>query len=125
MTTRSSRFFVVLLHLVGVSTHLPSSFHQTGIVGVNTFLSDDGSPTVVPDEVVRSTDDEQQRQIDNTQAFIARDAAKGAAALDRLQQAAIRNENAFEALVEAVKYCSLGQITNALFEVGGQYRRNM
>ncbi|MEM7537999.1 MAG: methylmalonyl-CoA mutase family protein [Chloroflexota bacterium] len=95
------------------------------IVGVNTFLSDDGSPTVVPDEVVRSTDDEQQRQINNTQAFIIRDAAKGADALGQLQQAAIRNGNAFEALVEAVKYCSLGQITNALFEVGGQYRRNM
>jgi len=95
------------------------------IVGVNTFLSDDGSPTIVPKEVIRSTDFEKQRQIANVEALWRRDKAKTAAALDTLQQAALRNENTFAALMEAVKDCSLGQITKALFEVGGQYRRNM
>jgi len=95
------------------------------IIGVNAFLSDEGSPTIVPEEVIRSTDEEQQRQISNTQAFISRDADKGTAALAQLQDASIRNENTFAVLVDTVKYCSLGQITNALFEVGGQYRRNM
>lgn len=95
------------------------------IVGVNTFLSDDGSPTIVPDEVIRSTDEEQQRQIANLHRLWAVNEGKSADALKMLQEAALRNENAFAALMEAVKYCSLGQITKALFEVGGQYRRNM
>lgn len=95
------------------------------IVGVNTFLSDEGSPTVVPEEVIRSTDDEKQRQIANLSALWQRDEGKAVAALNVLQQAAVRNENTFAALMEAVKHCSLGQITKALFEVGGQYRRNM
>ncbi|MGB0384597.1 MAG: methylmalonyl-CoA mutase family protein [Ardenticatenaceae bacterium] len=95
------------------------------IVGVNTFLSDEGSPTIVPKEVIRSTDQEKQRQIANVEALWQRDPDKTTAALDMLQQAAVRNQNTFAALMEAVKHCSLGQITNALFEVGGQYRRNM
>ena len=95
------------------------------IVGVNTFLSDEGSPTIVPEEVIRSTDEEKQRQIANVEALWQRDPDKTVAALDMLQQTALRNENTFAALMEAVKYCSLGQITKALFEVGGQYRRNM
>ena len=95
------------------------------IVGVNTFLSDEGSPTIVPEEVIRSTDEEKQRQIANVEALWQRDPDKTVAALDMLQQTALRNENTFAALMEAVKHCSLGQITKALFEVGGQYRRNM
>ncbi len=95
------------------------------IIGVNTFLSDDGSPTSVPNEVIRSTTEEQERQIANKEALWARDPQKSAEALATLQQVALRNENTFDALMEAVKYCSLGQITNALFEVGGQYRRSM
>lgn len=95
------------------------------IVGVNTFLSDDGSPTIVPDEVIRSTDGEKQRQIANVKRLWATSGAKATEALALLQEAALRNENTFDALMEAVKYCSLGQITKALFEVGGQYRRSM
>ncbi|MEM7113593.1 MAG: methylmalonyl-CoA mutase family protein [Chloroflexota bacterium] len=95
------------------------------IVGVNTFLSDDGSPTIVPDEVIRSTDEEQQRQIANLQRLWAVNEDRSAEVLGVLQETAVRNENCFEALMEAVKVCSLGQITKALFEVGGQYRRNM
>ncbi len=95
------------------------------IVGVNTFLSDEGSPTIVPDEVIRSTDGEKQRQIGNLEQLWTVNEERAAEALRLLQAAALRNGNIFEALMEAVKVCSLGQITKALFEVGGQYRRNM
>lgn len=95
------------------------------IVGVNTFLSDDGSPTIVPDEVIRSTDDEKQRQITNVEQLWAVREEEAKAALANLQQVALNNENTFSALMEAVKVCSLGQITHALFDVGGQYRRSM
>ena len=95
------------------------------IVGVNTFLNKNGSPTILPTEVIRSTTEEKEMQINNLLAFQARNAGKSAAALEKLRQAAIENKNLFEELMETVKYCSLGQITNALYTVGGQYRRNM
>jgi len=95
------------------------------IVGVNTFLNKKGSPTILPTEVIRSTTEEKQFQIDTLKAFHQRHATKSAEMLKRLQQVAINNENLFAELMETVKYCSLGQITNALYAVGGQYRRNM
>ncbi len=95
------------------------------IVGVNTFLNKKGSPTILPTEVIRSTTEEKEFQITTLQAFHKRHEDKSAAMLQRLQQAAINNENLFAELMETVKYCSLGQITNALYAVGGQYRRNM
>ncbi|MEP7320041.1 MAG: methylmalonyl-CoA mutase family protein, partial [Panacibacter sp.] len=95
------------------------------IVGVNTFLNKKGSPTIIPTEVIRSTTEEKEQQIANLDSFHKRNKDKSAAALKRLQQVAINNENLFIELMETVKYCSLGQITNALYEVGGQYRRNM
>jgi methylmalonyl-CoA mutase len=95
------------------------------IIGVNTFLSSKGSPTVLPQEVIRSTTEEKEAQIKTVENLWERSGDKGPQILKELQQKAIRNENLFEGLMEAVKYCSLGQITNALFEVGGQYRRSM
>jgi methylmalonyl-CoA mutase len=95
------------------------------IVGVNTFLSKNGSPTIIPQEVIRSTTDEKEFQINALNAFKQRHADKSAEALKRLQHAAVNNENLFAELMETVKHCSLGQITHALFEVGGQYRRSM
>jgi len=98
---------------------------QYPIIGVNTFLSSKGSPTVIPQEVIRSTTEEKEFQINNVQNLWKRSADKGQEALHKLQQVAIHNQNIFAELMETVKYCSLGQITKALFEVGGQYRRNM
>jgi isobutyryl-CoA mutase len=95
------------------------------LIGVNTFLNKKGSPTLLPGEVIRSTTEEKEQQIQNLQAFHKRNAGKSADALIRLKQAAINNENLFAELMETVKYCSLGQITHALYEVGGQYRRSM
>ncbi len=95
------------------------------IVGVNTFLSKNGSPTILPTEVIRSTTEEKEFQIKTLEAFHQRHNAKAGEALARLQQVAVQNGNLFEELMETVKYCSLGQITNALYSVGGQYRRNM
>ncbi|MGV8914058.1 MAG: methylmalonyl-CoA mutase family protein [Kaistella sp.] len=95
------------------------------IIGVNTFLGKDGSPTVLPREVIRSTEDEKQLQIQNLENFQKSHADKSQQILKDLQIAAINQENLFAMMMEAVKYCSLGQITNALFEVGGMYRRNM
>jgi methylmalonyl-CoA mutase len=95
------------------------------IIGVNTFLSSKGSPTVVPEEVIRSTTDEKQQQISNVRAFEERNAANAVQALRMLKETAIRNHNIFAGLMEAAKVCSLGQMTNALYQVGGQYRRNM
>jgi methylmalonyl-CoA mutase len=95
------------------------------IVGVNTFLSKQGSPTILPQEVIRSTTDEKELQIKTLEAFHQRHAAKSEAMLKQLQQVAVNNGNLFEELMETVKHCSLGQITNALYSVGGQYRRNM
>ncbi len=95
------------------------------IIGVNTFLSSTGSPTVLPQEVIRSAKEEKEFQIQGIQNLWERSGAKGPEMLKRLQNKAIHNENLFEELMETVKYCSLGQITKALFEVGGQYRRSM
>lgn len=95
------------------------------IIGVNTFLNKKGSPTILPGEVIRSTEYEKQQQIANLVAFKKRNEAASAQALKKLQHVAVKNENIFEQLMETVKYCSLGEITHALYEVGGQYRRNM
>ena len=95
------------------------------IVGVNTFLNKQGSPTIIPNEVIRSTKEEKEQQINNLQQFWRRNEKKSNEALLSLKSIAINNDNLFEELMETVKYCSLGQITNALYEVGGQYRRNM
>ena len=95
------------------------------IIGVNTFLSSKGSPTVQPAEVIRATEEEKQAQIDTLENLKALHAKETPALLESLQSKAIENENIFEALMEVCKKCSLGQITYSLFEVGGQYRRNM
>jgi len=95
------------------------------IVGVNTFLSSKGSPTVLPKEVIRATEEEKQYQIAMLNELQKGNVSKTDAALAEIQKIAIQNGNVFAALMEASKYCSLGQITDALFEVGGQYRRNM
>ncbi|WP_396140941.1 methylmalonyl-CoA mutase family protein [Flavobacterium sp.] len=95
------------------------------IIGVNTFLSSKGSPTVIPAEVIRATEEEKQYQIDMLNNLHQSGAEKVTEQLNSIQEAAINNQNIFEKLMEATKVCSLGQITSALFEVGGQYRRNM
>lgn len=95
------------------------------IIGVNTFLSSKGSPTVVPAEVIRATEEEKQFQIKTLERLHSGNADKVKEQLAIVQDAAIQNKNIFEQLMEAAKVCSLGQITSALFEVGGQYRRNM
>ena len=95
------------------------------IIGVNTFLSSKGSPTVIPAEVIRATEEEKQYQIEMLDQLHLAQADKIAWQLNEIQEAAINNKNIFEKLMEATKVCSLGQITSALFEVGGQYRRNM
>jgi methylmalonyl-CoA mutase len=95
------------------------------IIGVNTFLSSKGSPTVQPKEVIRATTEEKEYQISMLGNLHKGNAQKAKEMIDRVQKAAIQNQNMFEELMEACKYCSLGQITSALFEVGGQYRRNM
>ena len=95
------------------------------IVGVNTFRNPHGDPVPEALELARSTDEEKQSQLARLADFHARHAAEAPAMLARLQQAVIANANVFEVLMDAVRCCSLGQITNALFEVGGQYRRSM
>ena len=95
------------------------------IIGVNTFLSSKGSPTVVPAEVIRATEEEKAYQIEMLNHLQEANAEIVANQIELLQTAAIKNENIFALLMEATKVCSLGQITSGLFEVGGQYRRNM
>ena len=95
------------------------------IIGVNTFLDKSGSPTIIPKEVIRSTETERVYQIKMLQNLHQSNVDKAKEWLSKLQSKAVKNENTFEGLMEAVKYCSLGQITHALYEVGGQYRRNM
>jgi methylmalonyl-CoA mutase len=95
------------------------------IIGVNTFRNPNGDPVPEHIELARSTEDEKQSQLSRLADFHARHAAEAPAMLRRLQQAVIDNGNVFEVLMDAVRCCSLGQITNALFEVGGQYRRSM
>lgn len=95
------------------------------IIGVNTFLSSKGSPTIIPKEVIRSTTEEKEFQIQTVQNLWKASGRAGKEKLREIQHVAVQNGNIFNALIETVKYCSLGQITQALFEVGGQYRRNM
>ena len=95
------------------------------IIGVNTFLSSKGSPTVIPSEVIRATEEEKQIQITNLTALHEVNSPEVEKQLKALTEAALKNENLFERLMEAVKVCSLGQITDSLFGVGGQYRRSM
>lgn len=95
------------------------------IIGVNTFLSSKGSPTIIPQEVIRATTEEKEYQIKMLKNLHHHQQEKSTALLETVQQAAIQNKNIFDALMEATKVCSLGQLTKALFEVGGQYRRNM
>jgi len=95
------------------------------IIGVNTFRNPHGDPVADKLELARSTEDEKQSQLKRLGEFHERNAQEAAAMLQRLQQAVMDNRNVFEVLMDAVRVCSLGQITGALFEVGGQYRRNM
>jgi methylmalonyl-CoA mutase len=95
------------------------------LIGVNTFLNKKGSPTISVKEVIRSTTEEKDLQIENLQSFHQRKKETTDVMLQRLKEIAIANGNLFAELMETVKHCSLGQITHALYEVGGQYRRNM
>ncbi len=95
------------------------------IVGVNTFLNKKGSPTIVPSEVIRATEEEKQYQIKALRAFQLKNEDKSSSSLQKLQDVAISNKNIFEELMNVCKECSLGEISNALYKVGGQYRRNM
>lgn len=95
------------------------------IIGVNTYLSKEGSPTIIPGEVIRATEKEKMDQIHTLEALKKAHASTAAEALHLLQKSAVENNNTFEQLMEVTKVASLGQITQALYEVGGQYRRNM
>ncbi len=95
------------------------------IMGVNTFLSPDGSPTITPDEVIRSTKEEKEFQIETIRSLHETWQSEAAESIKSLQAAASKNLNIFENMMEATKYCSIGQLTDALFNVGGEYRRNM
>ncbi len=95
------------------------------IIGVNTFLNKEGSPTIIPKEVIRATEQEKKYQITMLEQLHKGHKDKAQEMLEKVQQAAIQNENIFDLLIDASKVCSLGEITDALFEVGGQYRRNM
>lgn len=95
------------------------------IIGVNTFLSKDGSPTILPREVIRATEEEKNNQIAELQLLKNANASQSKQKLQNLQEAALQNKNIFSDLMEAAKFCSLGTITSALYSVGGKYRRNM
>jgi methylmalonyl-CoA mutase len=98
---------------------------QLPLIGVNTFLSKSGSPTILPVEVIRSTTEEKEFQIRMVQQFEERNKDRATEALQKLKRAAINNQNIFSELMEACKVCSIGQISNTLYSVGGQYRRNI
>ncbi len=98
---------------------------QLPVIGVNTFLDPKGSPTIIPKEVIRSTREEKEYAITSLEAFHTRNEAAALQSLKDLQLAAVNGRNVFEQLMETAKVCSLGQMTHALYEVGGQYRRNM
>ena len=95
------------------------------VIGVNTFLSKEGSPFQVPDHLIRSSAEDRDRQIAELRAFQERNADRADVALAELKKTAVQGGNTFEALMEAAKVASLGQMSHALYEVGGQYRRNM
>ena len=94
-------------------------------MGVNTFLSSKGSPTILPGEVIRATTEEKEYQISMLTELHKTQEEKVEIVLHNLKERAATNGNVFEMMMEAAKVCSIGQITHALFEVGGQYRRNM
>jgi methylmalonyl-CoA mutase len=95
------------------------------IIGVNTFRNPHGDPVPEHLELIRSTEEEKRSQLERLHEFHARHQAESGPMLQRLQQAVIDNKNVFAVLMDAVRVCSLGQITQALFQVGGQYRRSM
>ncbi len=95
------------------------------IMGVNTFLSSSGSPTVIPGEIIRATEEEKANQIDTINNLMKKNSEKSAELLLLLKEKAVENGNLFATLMEVTKYCSIGQITDALYSVGGRYRRNM
>ena len=95
------------------------------IIGVNTFLNPHGSGVASEIELARSTEEEKQSQLARLNDFQMRNAGQSGLSLARLKQAVIDNQNVFAVMMDAVRYCSLGQISNALYEVGGQYRRSM
>jgi methylmalonyl-CoA mutase len=95
------------------------------IVGVNTFLDPQGSPTTVPREVIRASETEKRYAIASRQAFQKRNVEEARRALAALQQTAVEDGNLYASLMEAAKVCTLGQMSEALYAVGGQYRRNM
>ena len=95
------------------------------IIGVNTFLNKEGSPTIIPQEIIRASVKEKKYQISMVRELYKGNKVEAKQILKKVQNAAIQNKNIFNLLMEASKICSLGQITNALFDVGGQYRRNM
>ena len=98
---------------------------QYPVIGVNTFLNKNGSPTIIPAEVIRSTEEEKLQQIQNIQRLHKVYNTEAENALLNLKKVALKNQNIFQELMETAKVCSLGQISKALYEVGGQYRRNM
>ena len=95
------------------------------IIGVNSFLNKKGSPTIIPNEVIRATEEEKKYQISMLKELMKVNENKSKKMLKEIQKTAIKNKNIFEELMEATKICSLGEITNSLFDVGGEYRRNM
>jgi len=95
------------------------------IIGVNTFLSSKGSPTILPKEVIRATEEEKMYQIEMLKNLHVAEQENTKEGLKTIQDAAVNNQNIFEELMETCKHASLGQVTHSLFEVGGQYRRNM
>ncbi len=95
------------------------------LIGVNTFLSSKGSPTLLPQEVIRATNEEKEDQIQTLANLLSAFPEKQEIEIEKLKIAAIENKNMFDVLMSATKHCSIGQITHALFGVGGQYRRNM
>ena len=109
------------------SLHYESLKHsgELPIIGVNTFLNTKGSPTIIPEEVIRSTEIEKENQIDTVTTLKENYSKVSEEKLNILKYAVTNNENIFSTLMETSKYCTLGQISNVLFEVGGKYRRNM
>ena len=95
------------------------------VVGVNTFISKDGSPFVIPEKLIRSTSEDKDRQIANVRSFQERNERVAGESLAELQRVAVHGENVFEQLMETAKLASLAQMSQALYDVGGQYRRNM
>ena len=98
---------------------------ELALIGVNTFLSKEGSPFVTPDEVIRSSDDDKNELLRDLRSLHERDPVASGRALADLQDVALSGGNVFEELIETSRTCSLGQMSEALFTVGGRYRRNM